>query len=130
MSEKTSALDKPIYARIRLMVQQIPAGKVATYGQIAKIVGKCTARMVGYTMAGLPPDTDVPWQRVVNSQGQISPRGNQLSSVRHIERLQAEGIEFSEAKSINLALYQWSGPDWRWLAENGFDPESHPDFEL
>ena len=48
---------------------EIPAGKVATYGQIAVLVGT-GARQVGYAMAALPHD-DVPWQRVINSQGKL-----------------------------------------------------------
>ncbi len=68
--------DEPVYSRIYAMVHQIPAGKVATYGQIAAMVGRCTARMVGYAMAALTFDTDVPWQRVINRQGKVSLRSN------------------------------------------------------
>ena len=60
------------------VVRQIPAGKVASYGQIAEIVGDCTARVVGYAMAAAPDD--VPWQRVVNAQGKVSPRADHWGS--------------------------------------------------
>ncbi len=63
---------EPIYHRIYLVVRQIPRGKVATYGQIAVIVGGCTARMVGYALSATPQQSDVPWQRVINAQGKIS----------------------------------------------------------
>ena len=63
-----------LYGRIYAVVHHIPPGQVATYGQIARMVGRCTARAVGYAMAALPCDTDVPWHRVINSQGKISPR--------------------------------------------------------
>ena len=64
-----------VYDRVLEVVRQIPRGQVATYGQIAMIVGNCTPRMVGYCMASLDPDSDVPWQRVINAQGRISPAG-------------------------------------------------------
>lgn len=95
----SSALEREIYERIREVVRQIPYGQVATYGQIAAIVGGCTARMVGYTMAGLLAETDIPWHRVINAQGKISPRGNPISSERQRARLEDERVRF-DAKSI------------------------------
>ena len=122
-------LEQEVYQRICLVAQQIPPGRVATYGQIAAIAGGCTARMVGYTMAGLPPGSTVPWQRVVNAQGKISPRGNQQSEVRQHSLLEAEGIRFSVEGRIDLKRFQWSGPDWGWLVENGFKPEDAADLD-
>lgn len=118
-----SPLDKPIYALIRDIVRQIPAGRVATYGQIASIAGKCTPRMVGYTMSGLPKGSDVPWQRVVNAAGEISPRGNFESTLIQRDRLEAEGITFQEDGSIKLDDFLWAGPEWGWLVEQGLNPE-------
>ncbi|RLB62541.1 MAG: methyltransferase, partial [Deltaproteobacteria bacterium] len=70
MSKKeTGSLFSAIYA----LVFKIPPGHVTTYGQIARAVG-CTARTVGFAMAALPSGSDVPWQRVINAQGKISPR--------------------------------------------------------
>ena len=71
-----------VYGKILLVVQQIPRGRVATYGQIAWIVGAATPRMAGYALGGLPADTEIPWQRVVNSRGGISPRGDPLATAR------------------------------------------------
>ncbi|MEZ4711827.1 MAG: MGMT family protein [Caldilineaceae bacterium] len=120
-------LDPEVYQRICLVAQQIPAGQVATYGQIAAIAGGCTARMVGFAMAGLPPGSPVPWQRVINAQGKISPRGNASSVVRQREILEAEGVRFTDEGRIDLKRFQWSGPDWGWLVENGFKPEDAAD---
>ncbi|MEZ4663144.1 MAG: MGMT family protein [Caldilineaceae bacterium] len=120
-------LDPEVYQRICLVAQQIPAGQVATYGQIAAIAGGCTARMVGFAMAGLPPGSHVPWPRVINAQGKISPRGNAGSVVRQREILEAEGVRFSEEGKIDLKRFQWSGPDWGWLVENGLKPEDAAD---
>lgn len=115
---------KPIYKQIYAVVEQIPAGCVATYGQIAHIVGCSTPRMVGYAMAGLPQGSDVPWHRVINSAGKISPRGSALSTDVQRQRLEDEGITFTKAGNVTLKTYQWAGPPWAWLVENGIDPEN------
>lgn len=112
-----------IYQRICLMVQQIPPGRVATYGQIAALVGNCTARMVGYAMSALDGNHDVPWQRVVNSQGKISPRADSHSTELQHQRLIEEGIVFDGERRINLRRYRWGGPSLAWRLEHGFDPE-------
>ena len=64
----------PVYGRILDVVRQVPQGQVATYGQIAMIAGDCTPRMVGYCLAALDSVSDVPWQRVINYKGMVSPR--------------------------------------------------------
>ena len=96
-------------------VKQIPPGKVATYGQIASLVpvpeGETEqtyrafgARWVGGAMRRCP--AGVPWHRVINSQGKISPRGE--GSVEHQRaRLEAEGVAFDSRGKIDLKVYQW-----------------------
>lgn len=114
----------PLYARIYAVVRLIPAGQVATYGQIAEIVGSCTARMVGYAMAACPDD--VPWQRVVNAQGKVSPRADHWGSEMQRLRLIEEGIEFDADFRIDMTRVRWPGPDRAWLAEHGYPlPEAH-----
>jgi methylated-DNA-protein-cysteine methyltransferase related protein len=95
----------PIYERIFAIVRQIPMGKVACYGQIAKIVGDCDARMVGYALAGLKEGTDVPWQRVVNAAGKVSlpAEGGFIQKIKLVE----EGIEFDDKGRIDLEIYGW-----------------------
>ena len=83
-----------VYQKMLLVVREIPRGRVATYGQIAWIVGAASPRMAGYALGGLPADTDIPWQRVVNRHGGISPRGDPLATDRQGERLADEGIRF------------------------------------
>lgn len=109
-----------IYAHILAVVRLIPRGRVASYGQIAWIVNAPSPRMVGYAMAGLPNNSDVPWQRVINSQGGISPRGDPLSSGRQRELLETEGIEFGPDVRVDFARFGWEGPDPAWLEERGF----------
>lgn len=116
----TDPLSKPVYQRIIQIARLIPAGRVATYGQIAWIEGHCTPRMVGYAMAGLPAGSGVPWQRVINSQGKISPRGDLSSTMEQRLLLEEEGIVFDAEESVDLKRFGWDGPDPAWLAENGF----------
>ena len=99
-----------VYDRVLEVVRQIPSGQVATYGQIAMIVGNCTPRMVGYCMASLDPDSDVPWQRVINAQGRISPRGAGDGAMRQRQLLIAEGVEFSDADRISFRKFGWLDP--------------------
>ena len=114
----------PTYERVYVIVRQIPRGKVATYGQIAGYVDNCTARMVGFAMSALSVEDDVPWQRVINSQGKISPRGNDLSTLQQRELLESEGVTFNASGRVDFKRVRWEGPDLGWLLENGFDPEA------
>lgn len=112
----------PAYLRIYAVARRIPPGRVATYGQIAAIVGDCTPRMVGYAMAAVPPGSGVPWHRVINAQGKISLRADGGGSEEQRARLEAEGIIFDGEGRVNLRRVQWPGPSMEWLLENGFDP--------
>lgn len=109
-----------LYERIYSVIRQIPAGKVATYGQIAEIVGECSARQVGYALAALQPGADVPWQRVINRQGKISLRNDGGESLQQRQLLESEGVHFEINGRVDLEKYGWSGPDIRWLVEKGF----------
>ncbi len=101
---------RPLYDRIYATVRQIPAGKVATYGQIARLVGGCTPRMVGYALAALDErHPDVPWQRVINAQGKISPHGYGFGSAMQEQLLRAEGILFDRENHIDLDEFGWIG---------------------
>ncbi len=89
-------------------VKQIPKGKIATYGQIAKIAGKPHgARGVGWILNSCSKKYRIPWQRVINSKGKISfHRGSEAFVVqRHL--LQKEGIEITPEGALDLEIYQW-----------------------
>ena len=108
--------DKQLYyEQVWTFVRQIPYGRVATYGQITQMLPQpegisaedyqlSAARWVGLAMAACPGD--VPWQRVVNSQGKISRRDE---SGTQKQLLEAEGVLFSKEK-LNLDEIQWRGP--------------------
>lgn len=106
-----------IYDRIYDMVRRIPLGRVATYGQIARLVGGCTPRMVGYALAALPSGRDVPWQRVVNREGRVSPRSAGHGDSIQRSLLESEGISFDRRDRLDLTLYLWAGPETRSRAE-------------
>ncbi len=103
------------YARIYAIVGQIPPGRVATYGQIAKIEGRVTARMVGYAMSNLDARHDVPWQRVINSQGRLSDRKGGGGFDHQRRRLEAEGVFFDARGCVDFDQAGWPGPDPGWL---------------
>lgn len=110
-----------LYERIYAVAREIPPGRVATYGQIARIV-RCGPRVVGYAMAALPRARGVPWQRVVNSQGQVSARKGGGGEARQRKLLRAEGHIFDKRGRLDLAAARWQGPSWAWLAAHGYDP--------
>jgi len=99
------------YERIYAMVDSIPRGRVATYGQIAREAGlPRNARQVGYALRNLPDGSQLPWHRVVGASGKISPRaGSGYPSQRRL--LQAEGVRVDRAGKVDLERFGWV-PDW------------------
>lgn len=95
------------YQRIYAVTRRIPRGRVATYGQIARLAQGCTARMVGYAMAALHDGNDVPWHRVINAQGRISARSGGDGATRQTLRLAKEGIAVDAGGRIDLARHRW-----------------------
>ena len=94
----------PLYQRIYDLVRQVPSGRVTTYGTVAKIIG-CTPRLVGFSMASVKLELEVPWQRVINSQGSISLKGNSGDLQRQL--LLDEGIEFNTRGRVDLTRFGW-----------------------
>jgi len=89
------------------IVSSIPKGKVATYGQIAKLAGfPSHARYVGATLKSLPRGSKLPWYRVVNAKGEISFPLNGDAYHRQRLLLESEGIDFNGVK-ISLRHYLW-----------------------
>lgn len=100
--DKQNAFDK-IYA----IVRQIPAGKVATYGQIAALAGnRRWSRVVGFALHVNPDPDGIPCFRVVNRLGQVSEAFAFGGGNRQIELLEAEGIPCPKGK-VDLKKYQW-----------------------
>lgn len=116
-----------LYQTVWKLVRQIPPGKVSTYGQIASYIPPLPgvlpedfnankARWVGFGMAACPKD--VPWQRVINSQGKISARPGAETQRQLLEN---EHIIFNAHDRIDLKQYGWQGPPVEWLQANGLN---------
>jgi len=101
---------KSRYDQVYELVCLIPPGRVATYGQIAAYVDRCTPRMVGYAMAATPPGRDIPWHRVINSQGRVSVRANGDRDIMQQLLLEAEGVFFNKNGKVDLNAVGWKGP--------------------
>jgi len=95
--------------RIYSVVSRIPRGRVATYGQVARLAGQPgQARQVGYALAALRDGSRIPWHRVVNAKGRISPRrdGGPEATLQRL-RLRREGVRLDQGGHIRLEIYRW-----------------------
>lgn len=96
------------YARIYAVIRKIPKGRVATYGQVARLAGMPGhARQIGYALSALPEAQEVPWHRVINAQGEISARALPHFENEQYRLLKKERITFDQHRRIPLARYQW-----------------------
>jgi methylated-DNA-protein-cysteine methyltransferase-like protein len=100
--------DPGSYQRIYAAVRRIPRGRVATYGQIASLAGlPGHARQVGYALHALPDASRVPWHRVINAQGRVSPRAAPGWDDVQRQLLAREGVRFGSDGRLSLSRYQW-----------------------
>jgi methylated-DNA-protein-cysteine methyltransferase-like protein len=115
MSFSSPPNPKEYAEQVLAIVSSIPPGKVMTYGQIALLIPpppgvppevyvKLSPRWVGSVMAHAPDN--VPWQRVINSQGKISERPG-MGPLAQRQLLEREGVAFDDRGRVNLAKYQW-----------------------
>ncbi|HET7226725.1 MAG TPA: MGMT family protein [Candidatus Eisenbacteria bacterium] len=93
------------WAHVLAVVARIPKGRVASYGQVARIAG-AGARHVGYALHAAPGEL-VPWHRVVNARGAISLPPGSASAVTQRLRLEREGVRFGPGGRIDLARFGW-----------------------
>jgi methylated-DNA-protein-cysteine methyltransferase-like protein len=118
VSQRTQMAGPPSSFRdqVYLIVQTIPPGRVMTYGQIAGLIpppqgidlpayARVRARWAGYALADCPED--IPWHRVVNAQGGISPRPGHGPHIQRI-LLEQEGVIFDGNNRLDLAAYGWN----------------------
>ncbi|OTG81036.1 MGMT family protein [Acinetobacter sp. ANC 4648] len=108
MPNLKQATSNELTRQILEVISRIPYGKVASYGQIAKMAGLPKhARLVGYVLKKLESDVDIPWYRVINAQGKISlnklnAQGENIQQIK----LAAEGIYLLNGK-VNIKQFGW-----------------------
>lgn len=130
--------------RVFAVVRQVPRGKVATYGQIARLIGAPrSARYVGYALRGNPSPgqdaDDIPCHRVVFKDGRMASGFAFGGEEVQRSMLQEEGVAFDDEGRVLMGRFQWSGspvsgegdtdgsvplgppPDFDWKAELGED---------
>jgi len=120
-------MEPSFFERVYRVVRQIPRGKVASYGQIAAVLGHPqAARTVGWALSALRGSDidDVPWQRVINSAGRISISRVDLGADLQRTLLEEEGIEFDARGYVDLRRFGWEGMAWQevealWSAGRG-----------
>lgn len=113
--------EKSFYEQVYAVVRRIPAGTVTSYGRIAQMLGRPNAaRAVGYALSALKDKRDeeeedyddVPWHRVINSQGRISIQNREYSAKKQARLLRSEGVRVSEDLHIDLNEFLWEGLHW------------------
>jgi methylated-DNA-protein-cysteine methyltransferase-like protein len=109
------------YDKIYAVVRKIPKGRVATYGDVARIAGLPRhARLVGYALHALKAGTTLPWHRVINAQGKLSlARNGSSSGVTQRLRLEAEGVRVDAGAKVSLARYGWKRPSGKSRSGRG-----------
>lgn len=100
MNDET--LLETVLARVRL----IPPGRVMSYGQVGDAVG-CTARQAGWALNQAWDGAEVPWQRVVGSDGHLrTAKRSPALAARQKELLEAEGVTFRQSGSVDMTQYR------------------------
>lgn len=100
-------MEDSLFERVYGIVAEIPAGKVAAYGQIALMLGQpMAARQVGWAMRHCPDD--LPWQRVVKADGTIAGGGH---SHKRRALLVREGVPFLPDGRVDMDKCRWNGPE-------------------
>ncbi|RZQ62617.1 MGMT family protein [Amycolatopsis suaedae] len=94
-------MDEALHERIRECVAAVPAGKVATYGDIAALAGASTPRLVGRVLS--EDGADIPWHRILRAGGVPAPHIRR----RQLELLRAEGV-LADGERVNLRTYRWN----------------------
>lgn len=100
----------PNYQRIFNTVLAVPAGKVASYGQIADLAGlPGRARLVGRALGYAPQELDVPWYRILRASGQLAFEAASKQAIQQSRLLHAEGVLVKNNR-VNLKQFGWQ-PD-------------------
>lgn len=93
-------MDEQLHERVRDVISSVPAGKVATYGDIAAVAGAPSPRLVGRVLS--EDGSDLPWHRILRANGTPAPH----LLHRQLELLRAEGV-LADGQRVNLRKYRW-----------------------
>lgn len=93
-------MDEQTHERIREMVASVPAGKVASYGDIAALAGASNPRIVGWVLK--EDGFDLPWHRIIRADGNVAIH----KKAEQLDRLRAEGVLATGSK-IDMRTYRW-----------------------
>jgi len=95
------------YPMFYTIIAQIPAGKVMSYGDVAKAAGLPShARWVGKALAALPEESSVPWHRVLKADGSLAFPIGSAAFRRQSRRLQQEGVKLNQGRCV-MTRYRW-----------------------
>ncbi len=109
-SEANSSPANDLAERIRAVVRRVPAGRVVTYGQVAKLAGAAgRARYVSRCLGERESDDELPWFRVIGAPGRIAFAERSRGWVEQSRRLKAEGVVVVRGR-VDLDRFQWQ-PD-------------------
>lgn len=97
-----AGVDEQTHERVREIITSVPAGKVATYGDIARSAGLPNPRMVGWILR--EDGFDLPWHRIIRADGVPAPH----LRTEQLELLRAEGV-LANGQKIDLRTYRWQG---------------------
>ncbi len=98
------------FERVLDLVARVPRGRVVTYSQVARMAGHPgAARMVGWALHAAPDGREIPWHRVINAQGGISPREGGFEAEIQRRLLEEEGVRFDGRGRLDLGHHGWDG---------------------
>lgn len=96
------------FEQVYTLVQQIPTGYVATYGDISRTLGTRDARRVGHALHANPSGDLTPCHRVVNKDGRLSESYAFGGSIEQYAKLRAEGVTFIDRTHVDLQIHRFT----------------------
>jgi methylated-DNA-protein-cysteine methyltransferase-like protein len=104
LSRAVKPSSSPVFARVHALVAAIPRGRVATYGQLSRLIdGRLSPVGIGWALSGC--GDAIPWHRVINAQGGIATKSPAAELQRDL--LEAEGVRFRPDGTVDLMAHQW-----------------------
>jgi methylated-DNA-protein-cysteine methyltransferase-like protein len=99
------------FEKVHVLVRHIPPGRVASYGQIARLLGQPhAARTVGWALRAVTQESGIPWYRVLNAAGRSSLSAEGAAEQKRL--LEAEGVVVGSNGRVDLKRFGWEGLPW------------------